>query len=38
MSVWDESNKKMCVNFIPDKYWHLFSMLKKEFRKKMVFH
>ena len=33
MIVWNEFNKKICANFISDKYHHLFSMPKKEFRK-----
>ena len=32
MSVWNEYNKKTCVNVIADKYRY-FSMPKKEFRK-----
>ena len=33
MSLWNECNKKICANFISDKYRHLFSMPKKKFRK-----
>ena len=33
MSLWNECNKKICANFISDKYCHLFSMPKKKFRK-----
>ena len=33
MSVWNECNKKICANVISDKFRHLFSMPKKEFRK-----
>ena len=30
MSVWNECNKKTCVDFIAGNYHHVFSMPKKE--------